>query len=178
MKEIIINNAYSNNLKNINLTIPRNKLIVITGPSGSGKSSLAFETIYKEGQRRFLESLSSYGKTYMQSIEPPKVDSIVGLSPSIAIDQRSTSTNPRSTVGTTTEIYNYLRMLYSQLSTPHSPDSGLPIKPQDKTHIIKSILNFPVDSKIVIMTPILQHKKENIETSSLSMNPWDLIEFE
>ncbi len=159
MDKIVIKNAYSNNLRNLNLEIPRNKFIVITGPSGSGKSSLAFDTIYKEGQRRFLESLSSFGRSYLQSLEKPKVDSIEGLSPAIAIDQKSTNANPRSTVGTITDIYTYLRLLYTQISIPHSPDSGLPIKPQDKSDILKNILKLKNGSKLVFLAPILENKK-------------------
>jgi excinuclease ABC subunit A len=159
MKNIVIKNAHSNNLKNIDIEIPRGKFIVITGPSGSGKSSLAFDTIFKEGQRRFLESLSSYGKSFLQSIERPKVDSITGLSPTIAIDQKSTIHNPRSTVGTVTEIYNFLRMLYAKVATPHSPESSLPILPQSEGQIIANILKLPLKSSLTFLAPILEHKK-------------------
>ncbi len=159
MEKIIITNATSNNLQNVSVEIPRNKLTVITGPSGSGKSSLAFDTLYKEGQRRFLESLSSYGKTFLQSIQTPKVDSIRGLSPTVAIDQKVTSINPRSTVGTLTEIYTYLRMLYAKLGTAHSPFSGKPILPLSKEKIIEKVLKNKSGSKLVILSPILSHKK-------------------
>jgi len=159
MDKIIITNASSNNLQNVSVEIPRNKFTVITGPSGSGKSSLAFDTLYKEGQRRFLESLSSYGKTFLQTIQNPKVDSIRGLSPTVAIDQKVTSINPRSTVGTLTEIYTYLRMLYAKLGIAHSPFSGKPIMPLSKNEIIQKVLKYKSGSKLVILSPILSHKK-------------------
>jgi len=159
MKNIKIKNARSNNLKNLTLEIPRNKLVVITGPSGCGKSSLAFDTIYKEGQRRFLESLSSFGRTFLQSIERPLVDSIEGLSPTVAIDQKTTGTNPRSTVGTITEVYNYLRMLYSHIAIAHSPVTKKPIHPQNKDNIIKDLVKSKKGTRLVILSPILSHKK-------------------
>ncbi len=159
MEFISIKNARSNNLKNIDIEIPRNKFVVISGPSGSGKSSLAFETIFKEGQRRFLESISSYGRSFLQTIDFPKVDLIEGLSPTVAIDQKTSSINPRSTVGTLTEIYTYLRMLYAKLGTAHSPESGKEISPLGEDEIIKKVLKLPKDSKLIILSPILMHKK-------------------
>ncbi len=159
MDYIKLKNARSNNLKNLDIQIPRNKFVVITGPSGSGKSSLAFDTIYKEGQRRFLESLSSYGKSYLQSIDFPKVDSIQGLSPTVAIDQKTTAINPRSTVGTLTEIYTYLRMLYAKIGIAHSPATGKPISPLSESEIIDKILSLKNNTKLVILSPILVHKK-------------------
>ena len=129
-KSIVIKGASENNLKNINLTLPKNKLIVMTGLSGSGKSSLAFDTIYQEGQRRFVESLSSYARQFLGGMEKPDVDNIEGLSPAISIDQKTTSKNPRSTVGTVTEIYDYLRLLYARVGIPHCPICGKEISQQ------------------------------------------------
>ena len=130
MDEIVIKGARENNLKNINLTLPKNKLIVMTGVSGSGKSSLAFDTIYAEGQRRYVESLSSYARQFLGGTEKPDVDSIEGLSPAISIDQKTTNKNPRSTVGTVTEIYDYLRLLFARIGIPYCPIHNKPIKSQ------------------------------------------------
>src|ERR1700737_2431033 len=137
---IIIKGAREHNLKNISLEIPRDKLVVITGLSGSGKSSLAFDTIYAEGQRRYVESLSAYARQFLEQMEKPEVDSIEGLSPAISIEQKTTSRNPRSTVGTITEIYDYLRVLYSAVGTPHCPNCGKPITRQSTEQIVKAIL--------------------------------------
>src|SRR5580692_8542784 len=128
--QIIVRGARQHNLKNINLAIPRNKFVVITGVSGSGKSSLAFDTIFAEGQRRYIESLSAYARQFLGQLEKPDVDGIEGLSPAISIDQKSTSHNPRSTVGTVTEIYDYLRLLYARVGTPHCPQCDRLINPQ------------------------------------------------
>lgn len=127
---IVIKGARAHNLKNINLTIPRDKLIVVTGISGSGKSSLAFDTIYAEGQRRYVESLSAYARQFLGQMDKPDVDSIEGLSPAISIDQKTTSRNPRSTVGTVTEIYDYLRLLFARIGRPHCPKHGIEITSQ------------------------------------------------
>ena len=124
IKDIVIKGAAENNLRNVNLTIPRDKMVVLTGLSGSGKSSLAFDTIYAEGQRRYMESLSSYARQFLGQMEKPDVDDIQGLSPAISIDQKTTSRNPRSTVGTVTEIYDYLRLLFARAGTPHCPKCG------------------------------------------------------
>ena len=129
-KEIVIRGARENNLKNIDLTVPRDKLVVFTGLSGSGKTSLAFDTIYAEGHRRFVESLSSYARMFMGQLDKPDVDSIDGLSPAISIDQKTTSKNPRSTVGTVTEIYDYLRLMYARIGVPHCPICGKEIRQQ------------------------------------------------
>ena len=129
-EEIVIVGARENNLKNIDLSIPKNKLVVFTGVSGSGKSTLAFDTIFAEGQRRYVESLSSYARQFLGSFEKPDVDSIEGLSPSISIDQKTTSHNPRSTVGTVTEIYDYLRLLFARVGTPYCPNHNIPISSQ------------------------------------------------
>src|SRR5437867_1246399 len=130
MTEIVIRGAAEHNLKRIDLTIPRNKFIVITGVSGSGKSSLAFDTLYAEGQRRYVESLSAYARQFLEMMEKPDVESIEGLSPAISIEQKTTSRNPRSTVGTVTEIYDYMRLLWARVGIPYSPATGLPIEAQ------------------------------------------------
>ncbi len=138
-QQITIKGARENNLKNIDLTIPRDKLIVFTGLSGSGKSSLAFDTIYAEGQRRYVESLSSYARQFLGQMEKPDVDYIEGLSPAISIDQKTTNNNPRSTVGTVTEIYDYLRLLYARIGIPHCPKCGKEIKKQTIDQIVDQI---------------------------------------
>jgi len=166
MKEYIeIKGAKENNLKNIDIDIPKNKLVVITGLSGSGKSSLAFDTIYAEGQRRYVESLSAYARQFLQLQNKPDVESITGLSPAIAIDQKTTSRNPRSTVGTITEIYDYLRLLYARIGIPYSPATGLPIKSQTAQQMVEIIMKMEPGSKIIILAPIArgtkgEHKKE------------------
>ena len=157
--EISIKGARAHNLKNISLDIPRNKLVVITGISGSGKSSLAFDTIYAEGQRRYVESLSAYARQFLGLMDKPDVDRIDGLSPAISIDQKSTSHNPRSTVGTVTEIYDYLRVLYARAGTPHCPECGRVIASQSKQSIISQIQKLPDQKKIMLLSPIIQDKK-------------------
>ena len=139
-KDIIIKGARENNLKNISLTIPRNKLVVFTGVSGSGKSTLAFDTIFAEGQRRYIESLSSYARQFLGQMQKPDIDSIDGLSPAISIDQKTTSNNPRSTVGTVTEIYDYLRLLFARVGTPHCPKCGREISPQSVDNIVDNVI--------------------------------------
>ena len=156
---ITVKGAREHNLKNINVTIPRDKLVVFTGLSGSGKSSLAFDTIYAEGQRRYVESLSSYARMFLGQMEKPDVDSIEGLSPAISIDQKTTSKNPRSTVGTVTEIYDYLRLLYARIGIPHCPVCGREIKQQTVDQIVDSILSLKEGTKIQIMAPIINGKK-------------------
>lgn len=158
-KFISINNAKVHNLKSITLNIPRDAITVVTGPSGSGKSSLAFDTIYAEGQRRYIESLSSYARQFLGQYEAPDVESITGLSPTIAIDQKTSSRNPRSTVGTVTEIYDYLRVLYARIGVPHSPATGLPMFAQSAQQIVKNILALPEGSKLQILAPIVRKKK-------------------
>ena len=138
---IRITGAREHNLKNINLTLPRNKLIVFTGLSGSGKSSLAFDTIYAEGQRRYMESLSSYARMFLGQMSKPDVDNIEGLSPAISIDQKSTSNNPRSTVGTVTEIHDYLRLLYARIGLPHCPQCGRVIEKQPIDRVVEQVLD-------------------------------------
>ena len=156
---IEIKGARENNLKNIDLTIPRDKLVVLTGLSGSGKSSLAFDTIYAEGQRRYVESLSSYARMFLGQMEKPDVDYIDGLSPAISIDQKTTSKNPRSTVGTVTEIYDYLRLLWARVGTPHCPICGKEIKQQTIDQIIDQVLSLPEATRIQVMAPVIRGKK-------------------
>ena len=159
MKDIIIKGAKENNLKNIDLTIPRNKLVVFTGVSGSGKSTLAFDTIFAEGQRRYVESLSSYARMFLGQARKPDVESIEGLSPSISIDQKGTNRNPRSTVGTITEIYDYIRLLYSRIGVPHCPKCNRAIQKQSIDQIIDKILELPQNTKIQILSPIVRGQK-------------------
>ncbi|WP_457638870.1 excinuclease ABC subunit UvrA [Persephonella sp.] len=159
MDRIVIHGARQHNLKNIDLQLPKNKLIVITGPSGSGKSSLAFDTIYAEGQRRYVESLSAYARQFLGLMEKPDVDSIEGLSPAIAIDQKTTSKNPRSTVGTVTEIYDYLRLLFARVGKPHCPECGDLIASQSPEEIAEQILQLPEGTKIQILAPVVKGKK-------------------
>lgn len=157
--KIVIKGARAHNLKNINVTIPRDKLVVVTGLSGSGKSSLAFDTLYADGQRRYVESLSAYARQFLGQMEKPDVDSIEGLSPAISIDQKTTSHNPRSTVGTATEIYDYLRLLYARVGIPHCPICGKPIKQQTIDDIVAIITALPEGSKIQVMAPVVRQKK-------------------
>ena len=157
--KIIVKGAKENNLKNIDVEIPRDKLVVFTGLSGSGKSSLAFDTIYAEGQRRYIESLSSYARMFLGQMDKPNVESIEGLSPAISIDQKTTSKNPRSTVGTVTEIYDYLRLLYARIGVPHCPVCGREIKQQTVDQIVDAVLEFPEGTKIQVLSPIVSAKK-------------------
>ncbi len=157
--ELIIKGARMHNLKNIDVTIPRDKLVIITGLSGSGKSSLAFDTIYAEGHRRFVESLSSYARMFLGQLDKPDVDSIEGLSPAISIDQKTTSKNPRSTVGTVTEIYDYLRLLYARIGIPHCPVCGKEIRQQTTDHTIDRIMALPEGTRFMVMAPIIRAKK-------------------
>src|ERR1700738_835997 len=156
---IVIKGAREHNLKNIDLTLPRNKLIVVTGLSGSGKSSLAFDTIYAEGPRRYVQSLPSYARQFLGQMEKPDVDYIEGLSPAISIDQKSTSRNPRSTVGTVTEIYDYLRLLYARVGHAHSPTTRRPIQKQSAEQIVEHILDFPDGTRVLILAPIIRDRK-------------------
>ena len=158
-KTISIQGAREHNLKNISLQIPREKLTIITGLSGSGKSSLAFDTIYAEGQRRYVESLSAYARQFLQMMQKPNVDLIEGLSPAISIEQKTTSKNPRSTVGTVTEVYDYLRLLFARIGIPYSPTTGLPIKSQTISQIVDRIKERPDGSKFLILAPIIRGRK-------------------
>ena len=159
MDKIIIKNARENNLKNIDLELPKNKLIVMTGVSGSGKSSLAFDTIYAEGQRRYVESLSAYARQFLGNMNKPEVDSIEGLSPSISIDQKSTNKNPRSTVGTITEIYDYLRLLFARVGTPYCPKHNIPVTEQSIEEMTNKVLEYEVGTRIEIMAPVVHGEK-------------------
>ncbi len=175
MDKIIIKGARENNLKNVNLEIPKNKLVVMTGVSGSGKSSLAFDTIYAEGQRRYVESLSAYARQFLGGTEKPDVDSIEGLSPSISIDQKTTSKNPRSTVGTVTEIYDYLRLLFARVGTPYCPNHNTPIKSQSIDEIVEKVFSYGEGTKIEVLAPVVRGEKgthkeviENLRKSGFS----------
>jgi len=162
-EKIIVKGAREHNLKNIDVELPRNKLVVVTGLSGSGKSSLAFDTIYAEGQRRYVESLSSYARQFLGLMEKPEVDQIDGLSPAISIDQKSTSRNPRSTVATVTEIYDYLRLLFARIGTPHCPVCGKPVTRQTTQHIVEQVSNLPADARLMILAPVVIDKKGAFE---------------
>src|SRR5678809_265744 len=156
---IAVRGARVHNLKNIDVDLPRDQLVVITGLSGSGKSALAFDTIYAEGQRRYVESLSAYARQFLEQMEKPDVDSIEGLSPAISIEQRTTSKNPRSTVGTVTEIYDYLRRLYASIGKPHCPNCGRSIQAQTVQEMVDRALRLPEGSRFVILAPYVTGKK-------------------
>ena len=162
MKDIIIRGAREHNLKNINVTLPREKFIVITGLSGSGKSTLAFDTLYAEGQRRYVESLSAYARQFLGLMNKPDVDSIEGLSPAISIEQKTTSSNPRSTVGTVTEIYDYLRLLFARVGIPHCPEHKIKIESQTAEKIANKIAEEHKE-EITILAPIVRQKKGTYE---------------
>jgi excinuclease ABC subunit A len=156
---ITVRGARQHNLRDINIRIPRNTLTVVTGLSGSGKSSLAFDTIYAEGQRRYVETLSAYARQFLDQIERPDVDSIEGLSPAISIEQKTTSRSPRSTVGTITEIYDYLRLLYASIGVPHCPKCGKPISRQSAEQIVERILSLAPGERVIIYAPIVRGRK-------------------
>src|SRR5437764_4019168 len=160
---LVIRGAREHNLKDVHLELPRDALIVFTGLSGSGKSSLAFDTIYAEGQRRYVESLSSYARQFLGQMEKPDVDFIEGLSPAISIDQKSTSRNPRSTVGTITEIYDYLRVLYARVGHPHCPKCGRPIGRQTPEQIVDQVLELPEGTRFQVLAPVVRGRKGEYE---------------
>ncbi len=162
-ENIIIKGAKLHNLKNIDVVIPRNKLVVITGLSGSGKSSLAFDTLYAEGQRRYVESLSSYARQFLGRLNKPKVDYIKGIAPAIAIEQKVNSTNPRSTVGTTTEIYDYLKLLFARIGKTYSPVSGLEVKKDTVSDVLNYLKIFPEGEKLLLLAPIYLEEGRTIE---------------
>ena len=159
LDKLVVRGAREHNLKNIDLEIPRDRLVVITGLSGSGKSSLAFDTIYAEGQRRYVESLSAYARQFLGLMEKPNVDQIEGLSPAISIDQKGSGRNPRSTVGTVTEVYDYLRLLYARIGQPHCPNCGEPISQQTPTQIVDSIMEMPEGSRLLLLAPVIKDRK-------------------
>jgi excinuclease ABC subunit A len=169
MESIVIRGAREHNLKNIDVVVPRNKFVVITGVSGSGKSSLAFDTIFAEGQRRYVESLSAYARQFLEQMEKPDVDSIEGLSPAISIEQRTTSRNPRSTVGTVTEIYDYLRLLYASIGVPHCTDCGQEIRPQTIQQMVDRLMTLPAGTKFTILAPYIRGKKGEYRKQMLQM---------
>ncbi len=164
LDKIVVRGAREHNLKNITVEIPRDKLVVITGISGSGKSSLAFDTIFAEGQRRYVESLSAYARQFLGQMEKPDVDQIEGLSPAVSIDQKGVSHNPRSTVGTVTEIYDYLRLFFARVGTPHCPECGRPVMPQSAEQILQSVQRMPRDSRIQILAPLIKDRKGHHQT--------------
>src|SRR5499426_762389 len=156
---IVIKGASEHNLKHIDLTLPRNRLVVITGLSGSGKSSLAFDTIYAEGQRRYVESLSAYARQFLEQMEKPEVELIEGLSPAISIEQKTTSRNPRSTVGTVTEIYDYLRVLFARVGVPHCPNCDRVIAAQTVQPMVDRVLALPAGSRLLVLAPVIRGRK-------------------
>lgn len=159
MEKIVIRGARTHNLKNINLILPRDKLIVVTGLSGSGKSSLAFDTLYAEGQRRYVESLSAYARQFLSLMEKPDVDHIEGLSPAISIEQKSTSHNPRSTVGTITEIYDYLRLLFARVGEPRCPTHAIPLAAQTISQMVDQVLAQPEGAKLMLLAPVVRNRR-------------------
>ena len=161
-RAITIRGAREHNLKNIDLAIPRDKLVVFTGLSGSGKSSLAFDTIYAEGQRRYVESLSAYARQFLEMMQKPDVDQIDGLSPAIAIEQKTTSKNPRSTVGTVTEIHDYMRLLWARIGIPYSPATGLPIESQTVSQMVDRVLALPERTRLYLLAPIIARPQRRV----------------
>ena len=174
---ISLRGVRTHNLKNIDLDIPRNRLVVITGLSGSGKSSLAFDTLYAEGQRRYVESLSAYARQFLQRMDKPDVDVIEGLSPAIAIEQKAASHNPRSTVGTVTEIHDYLRLLFARAGTPHCPDHGIALRSFSVAQMVDAVLSMPEDTKIMILAPIVRGRKGEFEEIFKDMQSQGFVRF-
>eukprot|EP01041_Mallomonas_annulata_P016768 gene16768-34852_t len=176
-QRISIRGARTHNLKNVDLDIPRNKLVVITGLSGSGKSSLAFDTLYAEGQRRYVESLSAYARQFLGRLDKPDVDLIEGLSPAISIEQKATSHNPRSTVGTVTEIHDYLRLLFARAGTPYCPDHGLPLQAQTVSQMVDAVLALPPDTRLMILAPLAREKKGEFQDVFADMQAQGYVRF-
>ena len=168
-EQLVVRGAREHNLKNVTVAMPRDRLVVITGLSGSGKSSLAFDTIYAEGQRRYVESLSAYARQFLGEMQKPDVDQIDGLSPAISIDQKGTSRNPRSTVGTVTEIYDYLRLLYARIGVPHCPRCGREIASQSLERIVDLVMTYPQDTRINVMAPIVRGRKGEFKKELLAL---------
>ena len=162
-EEILIKGAKLHNLKDITVGIPRNKLVVITGLSGSGKSSLAFDTLYAEGQRRYVESLSSYARQFLGKLDKPKVDNIVGIAPAIAIQQKVNTSNPRSTVGTSTEVYDYLKLLFARIGKTYSPISGQEVKKHTVTDVVDAVMRYPEGTKLLLLAPVNIPKDRTVE---------------
>ena len=158
-ESIVVRGAREHNLKGIDLDIPRDQLVVVTGISGSGKSSLAFDTIYAEGQRRYVESLSAYARQFLEMMQKPDVDQIDGLSPAISIEQKTTSKNPRSTVGTVTEIHDYMRLLWARAGIPYSPATGLPIESQTVQQMVDRVLSLPEKTRLFLLAPVIRGRK-------------------
>src|SRR4029077_8850081 len=169
MQNIRIRGARTHNLKNIDLDLPRDRLIVFTGLSGSGKSSLAFDTIYAEGQRRYVESLSTYARPFLSMMEKPDIDSLEGLSPAISIEQKSTSHNPRSTVGTVTEIHDYLRLLFAKVGQPRCPQHGNVLEAQTISQMVDAVLALPTDTKVMVLAPVIRGRKGEYRKELLDM---------
>src|SRR5512136_2987769 len=159
LEKIVVRGARQHNLKNIDLEIPRHKMTVVTGLSGSGKSSLAFDTVYAEGQRRYIESLSAFARQFLEQMEKPEVDSVEGLSPAISIEQKTTSRSPRSTVGTVTEVYDYMRLLFSSVVKPHCHLCGKAITHQSLEQIVNAILTYPEETGVMILAPVVRDRK-------------------
>src|ERR1700691_5240005 len=159
MQQISVRGAREHNLKNIDVEMPRDRLMLISGLSGSGKSSLAFDTIYAEGQRRYVESLSAYARQFLELMQKPDVDAIEGLSPAISIEQKTTSRNPRSTVGTVTEIYDYMRLLFARVGVPYSPATGLPIESQTVSQMVDRVLALPEGTRLYLLAPVVRGRK-------------------
>jgi len=175
--QISIRGARTHNLKNIDLDIPRNQLVVITGLSGSGKSSLAFDTLYAEGQRRYVESLSAYARQFLQRMDKPDVDLIEGLSPAIAIEQKATSHNPRSTVGTVTEIHDYLRLLFARAGTPHCPEHGVPLQASSVSQMVDAVLALAEETRILLMAPVARERKGEFTDVFMQMQAQGFVRF-
>ena len=172
---IKIRGANENNLKNLDVDIPRDEFVVLTGLSGSGKSSLAFDTIYAEGQRRYMESLSSYARQFLGQMEKPNVESIEGLSPAISIDQKSTNRNPRSTVGTVTEIYDYFRLLYARIGVPHCPKCGKVIAKQSVDQMVDQIMELPERTRIQLLAPVVRGRKGKAKRLCTGADRWQYV---
>jgi hypothetical protein len=170
LKTISVRGAREHNLKNVNVDLPRDALIVMTGLSGSGKSSLAFDTIYAEGQRRYVESLSAYARQFLEMMQKPDVDQIDGLSPAISIEQKTTSRNPRSTVGTVTEIYDYMRLLFARVGIPYSPATGLPIESQTVSQMVDRALELPEDTRLYLLAPVVRNSSTTSTSSSTALS--------
>src|SRR5215207_6909471 len=170
LKAIRIRGAREHNLKNISVEIPRDQLVVITGLSGSGKSTLAFDTVFAEGQRKYMESLSTYARQFLDQLQKPEVDEIEGLPPTIAIEQRSASSNPRSTVATTTEIYDYLRVLFARAGTPHCWECGREITAQSPSQIVDSVMQFHAGTKLMVLSPLIRGQKGEHKDTFTAIN--------